>query len=131
MPTIEGLVQGAQHLTEHGSVNGIIQGGLTVSHGADVSITGCVQGAVRVVSGSAVVVETGGKILGSLCVDAGGQLITRPGSTIAGQMHNDGVLTVGGRQAGQVTGLGRYGLLPTAEVIQPTRGADGSYNYSL
>lgn len=100
---LSGVHQGGVHI-EAGQfqLEGIIQGSLDVQTGARAVIKGKQQGSLSVANAALVVVR--GSIEGSVHVDRGGGVIVESGGKLAGSLHNEGKVIVRGVFGGAITG---------------------------
>jgi hypothetical protein len=96
---------------------GKVQGSLWLATGASVELRGTLEGSAHLASGSTVDVIRA--IEGSVHVEPGARVVVESSGRIAGSLHNEGVVIVRGVFGGSRSGAGEFRLEDHGWVKQP------------
>lgn len=124
---ISGVHQGTV-IVESGclTLNGVIQGTLSISPGASADIFGSQQGTVLVSTNSRVTIH--GAIQGSCTIEPNGIVVVESSGKLAGTLHNNGTVINRGVFGGATSGSGKFMSEASGYVKQQTI-KDGIHYY--
>ena len=127
--TILGTHRGTVRVTSSGTdhVDGTLQGTLDIQTGATVVINGKQQGALAVAPRASVTVF--GSIQGTTSLESGASVIIESSGKLAGTLVNYGLVVVRGVFGGARSGNGSIRLEGIGYIKQPTSDKDGVHYY--
>jgi hypothetical protein len=99
------------------TINGTLQGSLSVTDGAIVIVNGINQGSISVTGAGRVVVF--GQSQGSVSISADSEVSIENTGRISGSVHNDGSLIIRGVFGGSYSGRGMRTIEGTGYIQQP------------
>jgi hypothetical protein len=126
MRHITGMIQQSVEIGEDAIIDGVIQGAVAI-HSGTVLVRGTIQGSTDLGSGADLRIS--GALEGSVHNAPDAQLTVEVGGKLAGSLHNDGRVVIRGVFGGQRRGDGTFELEGDGWVKPPDEVRDGTYIY--